>query len=58
MVIACLYHSPTADNMAMQEHLMSSLEFLESHFPPNIAIILAGDFNQLHFKSAAKDNTN
>ncbi len=57
MVIACSYHPPTADNMAMQEYLMSSLEFLESQFP-NIAIILAGDFNQLNFKSAAIDNIN
>ena len=52
IVVACLYHPPNADNMAMQEYLMSSLEFLESNFS-NIAIILAGDFNQLNFKSAA-----
>ena len=37
----------------MKEHLKSSLELIETLYP-NSGIILAGDFNQLDFKSTAK----
>ncbi len=37
----------------MKDHLKSSLEIIETLYP-NSGIILAGDFNQLDFKSIAK----
>ena len=37
----------------MKEHLKSSLEIIETRYP-NSGIVLAGDFNQLDFKSTAK----
>ncbi len=45
----CLY----VKNIAMKEHLKSSLKLIETLYP-NSGIILAGDFNQLDFKSTAK----
>ena len=38
---------------AMKEHLKSSLEIIETHYP-NSGIVLAGYFNQLDFNSTAK----
>ena len=53
LVVACLYHPPTADNAAMTEYLKSCLEHGETYVS-NCAIILAGGFNKLDFKAAAK----
>ena len=53
IIAGVLYHPPGANNIAMKEHLKSSLEIIETHYP-NSGIVLAGDFNQLDFKSTAK----
>ena len=39
---------PGANNIAMKDHLKSSLELIETLYP-NSGIILADDFNQLDF---------
>jgi hypothetical protein len=48
-----LYHPPGANNTAMKEHLKSSLEIIYTRYP-NSGKVMAGDFNQLDFKSTAK----
>ena len=53
IIVACLYHPPDADNTTMSEYLKSTLEMVETQFS-NSAIILAGDFNKLSFKIAAR----
>ena len=53
IIAGVLYHPPGANNTAMKEHLKSSLEIIETRYP-NSGIVLAGDFNQLDFKSTAK----
>jgi hypothetical protein len=53
IITGVLYHPPGANNTAMKEHLKSSLEIIEIRYP-NSGIVLAGDFNQLDFKSTAK----
>ncbi len=44
LLIGCMYHPPDADNTAMTEYLMTSVDFvLRKH--PESGIILMGDFN-------------
>ena len=46
IVVGCLYHPPDADDVTMQEYLITSLDsILRKH--PECGIILMGDFNQL-----------
>ena len=53
IIAGVLYHPPGANNTEMKEYLKSSLETIETCYP-NSGIVLAGDFNQLDFKSTAK----
>ena len=46
LLITVLYHPPIANNAAMTEYLLSSLESLEAKYP-DCCLIIAGDFNKL-----------
>ena len=47
IVIAVIYHLPSADEKLMQDHLFQTLTLIESEFP-NCAVILTGYFNRLN----------
>ena len=47
IVIAVIYHLPSADEKLMQDHLFQTLRLIESEFP-NCAVILTGHFNRLN----------
>ena len=56
IVVGLVYHPPDAHDVTMRDHLISSLEKVESRYP-NSAIIMAGDFNKTLlplFRRAAK----
>ena len=53
IVVAVIYHPPTADNTTLRDHLKNSLECVEADYPHS-AVILAGDFNKLDFRIPAK----
>ena len=53
IVVAVIYHPPTADNTTMRDHLKNSLESVEADYPHS-AVITAGDFNKLDFRIPAK----
>ena len=56
IVVGLVYHPPDAHDVTMRDHLISSLEKVESRYP-NSAIIMAGDFNKTIlplFRRAAK----
>ena len=53
IVVAVIYHLPTADNTTMRDHLKNSLECVEVDYL-HCAIILGGDFNKLDFRIPAK----
>ena len=46
LIIAVLYHPPSANNKLMLEYLQSSLESIEVKYP-SCGLIIAGDFNKL-----------
>ena len=47
IIIAVIYHPPSADEKLMQDHLFQTLTLIESKFP-NCGVILTGDFNRLN----------
>ena len=53
IVVAVIYHPPTADNTTMRDHLKNSLECVEADYPHS-AVIISGDFNKLDFRVPAK----
>ena len=47
LIMATLYHPPSADDPHLLDHLVKSLFTIESIFP-NSGVILLGDFNELN----------
>ena len=45
IIIAIIYHPPSADEKLMRDHLFQTLTVIESEFP-NCGVILTGDFNR------------
>ena len=49
LIVATVYHPPTADDASINNHIIDILLKIESSMP-NAAIIIAGDFNRLNVK--------
>ena len=47
IIIAVIYHPPSADEKLMQDHLFQTLTLIGSEFP-NCGVILTSDFNHLN----------
>ncbi len=52
LIVATVYHPPTADDALLISHIIDTLSKIESTMP-NAAIIIAGDFNRLNIKQIA-----
>ncbi len=47
IIVACLYHPPSADNGLMRQYMISSMDTLLRKYP-NAGFIILGDFNRLY----------
>ena len=53
IIVAVLYHPPSADDTSMQSHLFQTLSEVEAKFY-SCGIIIAGDFNRLNVNQIIK----
>ena len=55
VIVATVYHPPTADDVLITNHITDILSKIESSMP-NAAIIIAGDFNRLNIKQIVNNS--